>query len=302
MKFPVICLLCFLLSSCADPASISTPDIARLALGNIQAQKTLEAMQATSQVISANLTATAIFPTQIAIETSTERAWIVIGWTATASVKQTATSASGTATQQYIQSQATKQASDITATIESAAASARATEYHAQAVGYELAIERERMMNKVQAVSPWFLLFSLPVFFLFMIYRRSKVRAILRDERGDAPLLVINDSIYDVDRNPQSLLDYSGKKPSIPLLTSPGIQAATTERDQMIDLATRGVLDSPTPQRQEIAQKFISERVSTSIQVISPTQARPLLGNAMKGIVQDAIDADFTFEEGEQND
>ena len=70
----------------------------------------------------------------------------------------------------------------------------------------------------------------------------------------------------------------------------------------MIDLATRGVLDSPTPQRQEIAQKFISERVSTSIQVISPTQARPLLGNAMKGIVQDAIDADFTFEEGEQND
>ena len=39
-----------------------TPDTYQLALGNIQAQSTLEAVQATAQSISANLTATAYMP------------------------------------------------------------------------------------------------------------------------------------------------------------------------------------------------------------------------------------------------
>jgi hypothetical protein len=46
-------------------ASTATPDMYQLALGNIQAQATLDAMQATSQAISANLTATAYAPTQL---------------------------------------------------------------------------------------------------------------------------------------------------------------------------------------------------------------------------------------------
>ncbi len=291
--------------SAADTNSVATPDIYALSLGNIQAQKTLEAMQATSQALSANLTATAYYPTVSARQTATERAWLMTGWTATASVKQTETSASGTATQQHILEVSTQQASDITATVEVAAASARATEFHAQAVSAELAMERERMMNKVQALSPFFIGFSILAFVLLMIFRWSRIRPIQRDARGDAPLLFVNGIVYDADRNPYSLADFSGKKPVIPALANAEIQSATTNRDQMIDLATRGNLDQPMSQRQSIAQQLVSEHVLNApgaIQVISAQQARPLLGNAIDGIMRDAIDADITSEnKGEQN-
>ncbi len=305
---PVLLLLsaCDLVSLEGNPIFPSaTPDIYTLSLGNIQAQKTLEAMQATSQALSANLTATAYYPTVSARQTATERAWLMTGWTATASVKQTETSASGTATQQHILEVSTQQASDITATVEVAAASARATEFHAQAVSAELAMERERMMNKVQALSPFFIGFSILAFVLLMIFRWSRIRPIQRDARGDAPLLFVNGNIYDADRNPYSLADFSGKKPVIPALTNAEIQSATTNRDQMIDLATRGNLDQPMTQRQSIAQQLVSEHVLNApgtIQVISAQQARPLLGNAIDGIMRDAIDADITSEnKGEQN-
>ncbi len=156
-----IMLLMLLLAGCAtiipqnaltlptQPIPTATPDVYQLALGNIQAQATLEAMRSTSQAISANLTSTAYAPTQQAIETATERAWTMTGWTATAAVQQTATAASGTAT-----AQSWTPTPDFTATVESAAASAYATAMHGEAVSVELAIERERMMNKVQAVAP----------------------------------------------------------------------------------------------------------------------------------------------------
>jgi len=297
----------------------ATPDIYALALGNIQAQSTLEAMQATAGAIEANLTATAYAPTQDAIATGTERAWTMTGWTATASVEQTSTAASGTATQQawqatitqnamdvsatqqVVQAIATQRALDITATVDAAAASAQATALHGQAVSVELAIERERMMNQVQAVAPWGALISAFIFALFIAFRWSKVRPIQRDARGDAPLLVVNGSIYDADRNPHPLLDLSGKKAAIPALVAPAIQAATTARDQMIDLATRGVQGQINPQRKAVAQKMATTNMLPApigVQVITPEQARPLLGDVIPGIVRDAIETDLR-EQGE---
>ncbi|MCX6078517.1 MAG: hypothetical protein NTW32_03185, partial [Chloroflexi bacterium] len=86
--FPLV-----LLSACGTGASpIATPDAYQLALGNVQAQSTIAA----SQVLAANLTAEAYAPTREAAGTATERAWTMAGWTATASVEQTATAGSGT--------------------------------------------------------------------------------------------------------------------------------------------------------------------------------------------------------------
>jgi hypothetical protein len=275
----------------------ATPDIYQLALGNIQAQATLDAMQATSQAISANLTAVAYAPTREAAETATERAWMMTGWTATASVEQTATAASGTATQQAWSATTTQQAVDITATVDAAAASAQATALHGQAVSVELAIERERMMNKVQAAAPWGFLFIAFVFVLVVAFRWSKIRPIQRDARGDAPLLVIEGKIYDADRNPYPLVDLSGPKPSIPALTAPEMQAATTARDQMIDLATRGAQGQASPQRKALAQRMAAQNVlppPAQVRVLSPDQARPLLGDVIPGIVRDAIETDLS--------
>jgi hypothetical protein len=300
--------LLVLLTSCGKmPADVPTDTPAerayQSALSNIQAQATLDAMQAASQAISANLTAEAYVPTQDAIATGTERAWMLTGWTATASVEQTATAGSGTATQQAREATATQRAADITATVDAAAASAQATALHGQAVSVELAVERERMMNKVQATAPWGALGVTFVFVLVVAFRWSKVRPIQRDARGDAPLLIIEGKVYDADRNPYPLVDLSGPKPSIPALTAPEMQAATTARDQMIDLATRGGQSHATPQRRAIAQKMAAQNIlppPAQIRILQPDQARPLLGDVIPGIVRDAIETDLTsMEPGE---
>lgn len=253
-------LLALLLSACATPADYApahlatpSPDTYTLALGNIQAMATLESIQATSQAISAELTATAYAPTQQAIEIATERAWTITGWTATAAIEQTVTSANGTAT-----AAAWTATPNFTATVEAAQAAAQATALHGQAVSVELAIERERMMNEVQAVAPWAVLVVALTFTLFIAYRWSKVRPVQRDERGDAPLLIIDGKVYDADRNPYPLADLSGPKPQIPALTSPELQSATTARDQMIDLATRGSFSGP--QRRSAARRLTNSQ------------------------------------------
>ncbi len=304
--FPLLILLLVILASCGTlPDSVptvmptSTPDVYQLALGNLQAQATLEAMQSTSQAISANLTSTAYAPTQQAIETATERAWTVASWTATAAVEQTATAGSGTAT-----AQAWTPTPNFTATVEAASASAQATALHGQAVSVELAVERERMMNKVQAIVPWAALVVAFVFVLVLAFRWSKVRPVQRDARGDAPLLVIDGKIYDADRNPYSLVDLSGKKPQIPALTPPELQIPTTARDQMIDLATRGGQGQVNPQRKAIAQKMAAQNIlpqPAQVRILPPEQARPLLGDVIPGIVRDVIETDLN-EQGESHE
>jgi len=117
-------------------------------------------------------------------------------------------------------------------------------------------------------------------------------------------LLVIEGKVYDADRNPYPLADFSGKKPAIPALTSPEMQAATTLRDQLIDLATRGGQGQSTPQRRALAQKMAAQNFlppPAQIRIIQPDQARPLLGDVIPGIVRDAIETDLS-EQGENHD
>jgi len=178
------------LAACATapaPQATLTPDVYQQTLGNIQAQATLEAMQAASQALAANLTLTAYAPTRLAAETATERAWIRSGWTATASAQQTITAGEATST-----AQAWTPTPNFTATVAAAQAEAQATALHGEAVSVELAVERERMMNSVQAVAPWAALLIAFTFALTLAWRWSKIRPIARDARGDAPLLVLN--------------------------------------------------------------------------------------------------------------
>lgn len=281
------------------PAPTTTPDAYQLTLVNVQAQATLDAAQSTASAIQVSKTGTAYAPTQQAIETATERAWTMAGWTATASVEQTAMAINSTAT-----AQAWTPTPNFTATVEAAAASAQATALHGQAVSVELAVERERMMNKVQAVVPWGALIVAFVFVLMVAFRWSKVRPVQRDARGDAPLLIIDGKVYDADRNPYPLVDLSGKKPQIPALTAPETQIATTARDQMIDLATRGSQGQASSQRKAIAQKMAAQNIlpqPAQVRVLPPEQARPLLGDVIPGIVRDAIETDLS-EPGENHD
>lgn len=293
----VACLFVFalFLAACAS----ATPD--KDTLSNIQAQSTLEVLKATSQAIEVNLTNTAYVPTLQARQSATAQAWLFTSWTATASVVQTATAVSGTATGQSVHATGTQQKLDITATLEVAAANAQATALHSQAVSVELAVERERLMNTLWAITPWAMLVLVLVVSLVVVLRRSRVRPIFRDPHGDAPILIVDGKIvYDADRNPQPLLDLSGKKPAIPALTDLVLQAATTMRDQMIDLVSRSSLFSQPAHRQEIAQKMIGQDMSQAIpeiSVLSPDESRPLLQDVLPGIVRDTVSVDILDED-----
>jgi hypothetical protein len=161
------------------------------------------------------------------------------------------------------------------------------------------------MTNKLKAVAPWVILISIFAVSLAMAIRWSRVRRILRDARGDAPLLIIDSKVYDADRNPYSLLDAYGKKPEIPALVPPELQLSTTARDQMIDLATRGSLDKPTNDRRRAAAKQMASQnmpALPTVTVLPPDQARPMLKDVLPGIVRDAIEADvLNPDEGAQS-
>jgi len=274
-RFALFLPLLIILAACATvPGPVSTvtptatPDRYQLALGNIHAQATLDAMQATSQAIAANLTTTAYAPTQQAIETATERAWMITSWTATAAVEQTATASSGTAT-----AQAWTPTPNFTATVEAAQASAQATALHGQAVSVELAIERERLTNQARAVLPLAFTAVIIIVALALLWRYMRVRPIQRDSRGDAPLLVIDGAVYDADRNPLPVMQMQKGQPQIPLLTPPELQAPTTARDQAIDLA-RGL---PPGKAQQQVQRAMLPDTQPTFQVVQPDRLPPLL-------------------------
>jgi hypothetical protein len=127
---------------------------------------------------------------------------------------------------------------------------------------------------------------------VLLALRWSRVRPVQRDERGDAPLLIIDGKVYDADRNPYPLLDVSGSRPQIPALISPELQAPTTARDQMIDLATRGALDAPSAERRRTAAEQVSVQAAPQLTLLPPEQAQPWVQDVLPGIVRDAIEVD----------
>ena len=296
-RIAAVLLFFFALILVAYSTASATPDDEALSLANVQAQSTLQVLQATSQVIAANLTRTAIAPTIEAHQSATAQAWLFTSWTATASIDQTATAASGTATQQVVQATNTQRVLDNTATVAAAAVSAQTTALHGQSVSVELAVERERLMNNVWAVTPWAALVLVLIALVVVLVRRSRVRPIWRDERGDAPLLIVDGVIYDADRNPLPLLDMSGKKPAIPALVDSALQAATTMRDQVIDLVSRGkTFTTGADHKRDIVQKMIGQDALPApleINVIHPDASRPLLHDVLPEIVRDTVDVDI---------
>lgn len=214
------------------------------------------------------------------------------GWTATAAVEQTASAAQSTTT-----AQAWTPTPNHTATVESARAAALATAAYGEAVSVELAVERERMMNQIWAVTPWAALAATLVTLLVIAICWSKVRPVQRDARGDAPLLVIDGKVYDADRNPLPVADFSGPKPQFPTLTPPELQAATAARDQAIDLATRGGYSHP--QRRAIAQRALAPQLPSvksqpalpPIEVVDALEVREWIDEARQKLLTDGCDS-----------
>lgn len=271
-----------------------TPDAFALALAQAQTQATKQSLDATSLAMSVSMTQTVIAPTLHAEQTATERAWVQTGWTATAAIEQTATSLSGTAT-----AQSWTPTPNFTATIEAAAAGAQATALHGQAVSVELAMERDRMMNSLWAVTPWAALVAVLVIALVIAFQWSRVRYIppSSPSSGDKGIFVIDARrVYDPDRNPLPLLDVSDK-PTTPMMAPPDLQAATTARDQIIDLTARaGSGEGKEAARRTAAQVTNAPLLAAApaeVRILPPAQAKGLISDILPVVAGDAVETDL---------
>jgi len=308
-------LLAFLLTACAAPTQdmypINSPDPLQPYMDANASKGTAVAAVATAEYFSSQLTATVETRNQIGTQQAmqsqaqaTERAWNA---TSTAD----AILATGTASAVAQQAIWTQRAMDITATADSAAVQAFATQQYAQARSNELSIQRKEMMNSVAAVVPWGVGVGTLVIALLVFVRWSRVRIIRRDPRGDAPLLlnVVDGIAYDFDRHPTSTGGLQREDIKLLPKFSASDHTQTAERDQMLDLATRGFQNAarrrPAPfEPLRSSGPQIPSSVPTStpqIQVIDISQAKPLFHDVIPHIVRDAVEAEIVSEtlEGE---
>ncbi len=305
----------FLLNACVPtyPITDSAADPALIYFEAGSSQATAIAAAATAQYFTGQLTATsdaeqAVATTrawkttatqQAALLTATERTWSA---TATADSLQATQAAEISATAQALAFEATQQALHATATNMAVAAQAQATALWGESESVRLGVEREQMMNQVKATAPFLALALLLGVMLVAAWYRLNVMLVARDARGDAKLMVILNKqlVYDPDRNPAPVLAYHTKNPTLPIPAD----LATTARDQMLDLISRGLPgQGAIPwQKKTLLDKMVPRAplpatVLQPIQVIPPTQAHPLLRDVIPGIMRDALEGDLNHPE-----
>lgn len=252
-----------ILAACVPVNATPASDISKTLLD-------LKATEAVVNEIARQQTAAAVSFTQAAQSTVAAQTQIAVQATATQVVRQTAaiqtlsvdqTKQAWTITEQaaYGLATATQDAVELQSTLDAAAVSAQSTAIFAQARTAENAADREDMINQVRAWTPYvaggiILAVVIAVGVRFSLVGISRLRWIKRDERGDAPIRDDGRMVYDPDRNPgAALIDQASvlalgialikARTGIDLATPlPAIvDPKTTERDQMVDLATRGL-------------------------------------------------------------
>jgi len=312
-----------ILSACADAAYISAdPNIS-----GVQARATLEFVQAlqtsTAQALyAAEWQATAqAAATQDALQadyvaaqatdesiraaaaaTQTQQVWSA---TATADSNRATATAAANATAVSWSSTATQSAWNNRATAEVASVQALQTAQAAQADMARMAAERQRTINKIQAAAPWVILaIAVPmVAYLAWIWGNTEAlrrRAIPRDPRGDAPILILDDHgrrhVIDPDLFFGAVvsIDRTGQ-PEAPLLAAPELQSQLKARDQAVDLVSRG-LPNQAPRRRSLPALTQTQPTLANVKVVEPDEVKDWISDVLPRIQQKAL------QEGEDDD
>jgi hypothetical protein len=314
--------LVLFVTACGAPAQSAyptqTPDPIQAYVDANASKSTAVAAVATAEYFSMQLTATVETRNQVATQQefslqatqqaanilATERAWNA---TSTADSIRAAAIATGTASAVAQQAIWTQHAMDITATADAASVQAYATQQHSIARNEELALQRKELTNNVAAVVPWSIGVGTFVVMVIVLFRWSRVRIIQRDPRGDAPLLldVVDGVAYDADRHPTSTGGLQREDVKLLPKFSASDHTQTTARDQMVDLATRGL---PVTNKRQVSNKQLKEEnlsgdkllgdgAMPKIETIDSISARPLFKDVIPHIVQDSIDAEIISQE-----
>jgi len=302
-SLPLYLLLPLLLAACAaQPPSgavplatpSQTPDPVLFHAGaesaNMTAQYYNSKMTATAEAQQSAATARAwdVQAMQAAADiTSTARAWEL---TVAADMAISTATAAAQQTAQAMEIAMTQDAASITATANYANARTYSTAMASEAQSAQNAVERDEMTNILQAFLPFVLLAVSAWVGFKLLYHRGRTIVVHRDPRGDAPLLgdLIEGVVFDPDRNFHPAGSYRSAK-ALPA-PSAAQQAAVTERDQLLDLATRGSgapkgrasLPGQTPAP-------ASEENKTAIKVLPPQDVQARLQDVIPTMMLDAV-------------
>jgi hypothetical protein len=241
-----------------------------LAISQAQAEATLVAAQAQADAFRAEQTRivaetraagtaiagaqtqAAVSATQAAQATLDERAWLAVGWTATADAAQSTQAASIQGTQVAFDirltedaqvaaaiaarasQEATEQAQNAQATLESAYIAAESTAVAAEAAKAAAGAERGQKINAVLAWVELFAPYALGIFvvaIVLAIFRASnRNRIIAHDQSGAYPIIESDGKLTHPDRMVEANID-----PRIGSGAPMDVQARITENAQKVD-------------------------------------------------------------------
>lgn len=264
-----LALAIFAFAGCATP----TPQ-QDLMVSAENARLTAEAAQKIAESQSRYLTATAEAPIIRITETAAAFALEQQYWTATAnSVKSTETAAMTQTAQAWTPTP------NATSTVVFAMVDAQVKQLANDVERDNLELERQRKNNEFWRLMPgisFAVIALMAIMFGFVYVRGQRYKPAAVDERGNVlPIIdVVDGQVTDVDRNPNfkatlgnGIFERLVEKrlqlpPAVPPVTAER-QDAATERDQMVDLAIRGLPSQVgNSDRKKVAEQTVAGRLS----------------------------------------
>ena len=260
----------------------------------VQAASTQDALKA--GYVAAQETAESI--RAAAAATQTQQVWSA---TVTAAQSQATATAEANATAKSWSTTATQAVWNRQATVDTSSLLAMQTAQAAQADLARLADERQRTINQVQAAAPWVILaIAVPlVAYLAWIWGKTEAlrrRAIPRDRRGDAPILILDDggrrNVIDPDLFFGAVVSIpKNGLPEAPALNTPELQSQVKARDQAVDLMNRG-LPGQAPKRRALpalsAPVQQTQRLA-NVRVVDPSEVKAWLPDVLPHIHRQAL-------------
>jgi hypothetical protein len=217
--------------------------------------------EATATAVAAQIRATATAEANYIRATATTEA---VRATATAEAVLFAQQATVTAQQWMERATATAEAQRLNAIATTSAIYAQSTATAVEVRKRELQLEREENMNQVRAMIPYAIIILSAGVILWGAVRlimavELRVRAIPRDERGDAPVMMLSfrgaTYAYDPDRGFGPVTMFTGEGAAQPAMAREEIQERVTARDQTVDLVHRGFEGQGGRRRRVTAQQ-----------------------------------------------
>ena len=276
MKNSLLVFLILLLTACAPAVPYDAVSPETDLYSDAQSKRsTAQAALQEAQIREQFLTATAQAPIVHITETA---AGLIVAQTR-GSIDLTSTAVLWTATPSPMPTITSTPTPNATSTAVFAILNAEGTQIANNLERDRLELERQTTMNdfnaKVVAYS-WMIVVLVLIVAVMLIVRKHRYQPATVDARGNVlPVIdVISGTVTDVDRNPnyqgslhpnvaQRLIETKlGLQPLLPVVTAER-QDATTERDQMTDLATRGLPADPgVKERKQLAGQQAMKQMS----------------------------------------